>query len=71
MSINEKTTFEEALSQLEATVKALESGECSLDDSIKLYEKGMNLSKFCYEKINKAKLVIENLNSIEEHSGDE
>ncbi len=36
--------FEEAIKRLEEIVKKLEAGEVSLDDSIKLYEEGLELS---------------------------
>lgn len=52
-------TFEQALIQLEETVKALETGNVSLDESIKLYEKAISLSKDCKSKLENAKQKIE------------
>lgn len=52
-------TFEQALIQLEETVKALETGNISLDESIKLYEKAIGLSKECKAKLENAKQKIE------------
>ena len=43
--------FEEALKQLEEIVRDLESGDLSLEDSLKNFERGMKLIKFCSEKI--------------------
>lgn len=47
-------TFEQAMEQLDEIVKALESGEAPLEQSIELYKKGMELSAFCKEKLNQA-----------------
>ncbi len=44
-------TYEQAVAELEGIIKKLESGEASLDDSISLYSRGMELSKFCKEKL--------------------
>lgn len=40
-------SYEEAMKELETVVKELESGELTLDDSIKKFEKGIELSKHC------------------------
>ncbi len=47
-------TFEEALQELEAIVKELESGNVDLDKAINKYTEAMKLSKFCSEKLNDA-----------------
>ena len=61
MSNLDTLTFEDAINELELTVKKLEKGECTLDDSVKLFERGIELSKYCYDKIDAAKLRIEKL----------
>jgi len=53
--------FEDYLSKLEAIVKQLEEGDLSLDDSVKLYEEGMGISKICLEKLDSTKQKIEEL----------
>ena len=53
--------FEDYLLKLEEIVKKLEEGELSLDDSVKLFEEGMNISKICLDKLNKTKQKIEEL----------
>lgn len=45
-------TFEKALSELEKVVQKLESGQLPLEEAIKYYEKGMNLSKTCDSILN-------------------
>ena len=52
-------TFEKAMEKLEKIVEDLESGAFSLDDSLKKYEEGVNFSKACREKLEKAKQKIE------------
>jgi len=47
-------TFEEAFQKLESIVETLEKGESSLEDSMKLFEEGMELSRFCASKLNDA-----------------
>ena len=44
-------TYEQAVKELEEIIRKLESGEASLDDSISLYSRGMELSKYCKEKL--------------------
>ena len=44
-------SFEESIVRLEAIVKLLESGEASLDDSIKLYSEGIKLVGECNKKL--------------------
>ncbi len=44
-------TYEQAVAELEEIIRKLESGEASLDDSIALYSRGMELSKFCKDKL--------------------
>lgn len=51
-------TFEENLKRLEEIVKILDSGECSLDDSVKLFEEGIALSRLCNTTLENAKQKI-------------
>ena len=46
-----EVTFEDALKQLEEIVEKMESGELSLDENLKQFEKGSALTKFCQEKL--------------------
>lgn len=50
----EKLSFEEAVQQLEAVVERLESGEASLQESMELFERGVNLAAICSEQLNAA-----------------
>lgn len=53
-----KPTYEQALESLKQTVEKLESGSATLDESIKLYEKGMELSALCVGYLENAKQKI-------------
>ncbi len=54
--------FEESIKQLEEIAKKLESGNCTLDESIELYEKALLLTKECSAVLENAKLKITNIN---------
>jgi exodeoxyribonuclease VII small subunit len=62
MEEKERPSFEEALKELESIVTKLEDDEITLEDSVKLYEKGLQLSKFCNEVLEQAELKIEQVN---------
>lgn len=51
-------SFEEALSELEAIVKELESGNVNLDDAINKYGEAMKLVKICEDKIKNAEDMV-------------
>ena len=51
-------SFEEALSELEAIVKELESGNVNLDDAINKYSEAMKLVKVCEDKIKNAEDMV-------------
>ncbi len=44
--MNKNMSFETAMNQLNEIVVKLESGETSLDESLKLFEKGTELASF-------------------------
>lgn len=60
-----KTGYEESIKKLEEIVKKLESGDCSLEESIKLFEQGTKLSASCYAMLEKAEQKIVNISEIE------
>ena len=51
--------FEKKLSELENLVAKLESGELSLEESLKAYEEGIALTSDCQNLLEKAQLRIE------------
>jgi len=46
--------FEDAMKELEDIVKRLESGDLPLEESLKIFEKGVGLSRFCFNKLEEA-----------------
>jgi exodeoxyribonuclease VII small subunit len=55
----DEPTFEQALLQLEQIVQKLEKGELPLEDSLRLYEDGIRLSRVCHGKLEEAEGRIE------------
>jgi exodeoxyribonuclease VII small subunit len=54
-------SFESLFSELEATVAKLEAGDLSLDESLALFQRGMDLSKKCGALLDQAELRIKEL----------
>jgi len=52
-------TFEASLKELETIVKQLEEGDMPLEESLKLFESGVRLSRECRERLNNAERRIE------------
>lgn len=51
--------FEKSFQQLEKIVQRLEGEELSLDESLKLFEEGIQLSRFCHQKLSEVEKRIE------------
>lgn len=51
--------FEAAISELESIVKKLEEGDLPLEQSLALYERGVQLSRFCHARLEDAERRIE------------
>ncbi len=54
-------TFEEALKELEETVKKLENGETTLEEAMNLFEKGVALTKNCRKMLDEAQLKVKKI----------
>ncbi|MCB1189783.1 MAG: exodeoxyribonuclease VII small subunit [Leptospiraceae bacterium] len=52
-------SFEEALSELEEIADKLERGQLTLEESIKAYERGMELKNTCSDRLKEAEGKIE------------
>jgi len=46
--------FEDAMRELEDIVKRLESGDLPLEESLKIFEEGVALSRYCFNKLEEA-----------------
>lgn len=58
----EEKSFEQLIVELEQVIRNLENREIALDDAVSNYTKGVELSKKCFELLNKnEKLVVEKM----------
>ncbi|MBI5844529.1 MAG: exodeoxyribonuclease VII small subunit [Deltaproteobacteria bacterium] len=53
-----KPSFETAMAELEKIVREMETGELSLDASLKKFEDGMRLSRLCAEKLDEVQKKV-------------
>ena len=53
--------FEKKLSRLEEIVQKMEKGELALDESLKLFEEGVKLSRDCHSQLTKAEAQVKKL----------
>lgn len=51
--------FEKAFQQLETIVQRLEKEELPLDESLRLFEEGISLSRFCHQRLEEVEKKIE------------
>jgi len=58
MSDDDELSFEKAIDELEMLVSKLETGDVSLDESIKLYERGAKLKAICEKHLKRAEAKI-------------
>ncbi len=59
---NKKKSFEENLNELDQIIRNLENKNISLEDAVKNYTAGIELSKVCYEILNaNEELVIKQM----------
>lgn len=54
-----KDRFEDHFKKLEAVVNRLESGDLPLEESVKLFEEGMRLTRICSEKLTEIRKKVE------------
>jgi len=70
---NNKINFEKTFLELEELVNQMEKGDLSLEESLKCFERGMNLTKDCqqalYQAEQKVKILLEK-NSLENFKSD-
>ena len=63
MAKKENLSFESAIVRLEEIVKLLEKGNSSLDESLKLYEEGISLVRYCNTALDNAENKIKILSA--------
>lgn len=59
--------FEKKLNRLEEIVQKMEKGELSLDDSMKLFEEGVKLTRECQTQLTKAETQVKKLVGFDEN----
>ena len=59
-------SFEKKLGRLEEIVQKMEAGELSLDDSLKLFEEGVKLSRDCNQELSQAEQKVKKLVGLDE-----
>ena len=67
--IRKSINFEAAIAELEALVEEMERGDISLEDSLKKFERGIELTRTCQQALQEAEQKIQML--IEKKQGDE
>jgi len=50
----QQKSFEDAMKRLEEIVQMLENGDLTLEESLEIFEEGMNLIRFCTNKLEEA-----------------
>lgn len=56
--MNEISNYEKSLLRLEEIVKTLEGGELALEEAVKLYNEGTQLSESCRKALQEAQLTV-------------
>ncbi|MGJ8663430.1 MAG: exodeoxyribonuclease VII small subunit [Marinicella sp.] len=59
--MSQTQTFEKNLESLSAVIKKMEQQDVGLEESLKLYEQGIKLTRQCQKIIDEAELKIEKL----------
>ncbi len=59
--------FEKKLKSLEDLVTKMESGELSLDESLKSFEKGVSLARECHQELSAAEKKVQELVGVDEN----
>lgn len=65
--VNEEPDFEAALKSLEVSVQKLESGQLSLEDSLKAFEEGIRFTRICQKRLSEAEKRIELLTQVNQN----
>ena len=63
MKTQEQFRLEEAFDRIEALLEKLQDKDVTLEESVKLFSEGAELSRFCYEKLNTAEQKITELSA--------
>ena len=59
MAKNQELSFENAITELQSVVEKLEAGQVTLEESLSLYERGMELVKLCNARLDAAEQRVQ------------
>ena len=59
--------FEKKVGRLEEIVNKMEKGDLALEESLKLFEEGVKLSRECHQKLNDAESKVKLLVSMDQN----
>ena len=62
--MDEGLSFEQALKRLEEITEALQKGGMNLEEMLELFEEGAALAKTCHERLNKAELKLDQVQTM-------
>ncbi len=65
-----KFDFNKGLEELESIIQSMESGELSLEESLKYFEQGVTLTKQCQKALNEAEQKISLLTAKDDYQGE-
>jgi exodeoxyribonuclease VII small subunit len=65
---DELPDFEKSLAELETLVERLESGELSLDESLRQFQRGVELTRHCRGVLERAQQTVEQLLDVDDES---
>ncbi|MEA1921055.1 MAG: exodeoxyribonuclease VII small subunit [Pseudomonadota bacterium] len=64
-----KASFEDSMKRLEEVVGKLEGDEVSLEESLKLFEQGVKLMRFCHLRLSEVEEKVQTLVADENEGG--
>jgi len=67
--MQDNMSYEEAFSRMQEVLEKLENGNVKLDESLKLYEEGIKLYRYCNMILDEAELKITKFNTIQGEEG--
>ncbi len=64
--MNKEISYEDAMKRIDEIVDSLERGDVPLDEALKLFEEGAELTNICYKRLDSAKQKITEIKAGEE-----
>ena len=61
--MNKQVDFEKSIAELETLVERMESGEADLDESLKLFKRGIELTRQCQKTLDNAQQTVQLLSN--------